>query len=68
MWENFLSPDAASIFWLMLLHCLIGLTAGIVADSKGHFFLLWFLIGLIGGTIALIISIRLPVKWSENKA
>ena len=52
--------DPNFVFWLMLLHCLIGLSASIVADTKGHDFALWLLIGLIGGTFGLIASIRLP--------
>ncbi len=60
MLNSILNPSPESFFLLMLLHCLIGLMAGIVADTKGYSFLNWLIIGLIGGTIALIFSIRLP--------
>lgn len=50
--------DPTFVFILMLLHCLIGLTAAIVADTKGNSFLLWLIIGVIGGTFGLIASLR----------
>ena len=59
---SLLNPDPNFVFWLMLLHCLIGLSASIVADSKGYSFPLWLLIGSIGGTFGLIASLRLPKK------
>ncbi|WP_373479868.1 hypothetical protein [Geminocystis sp.] len=62
MSEIFINLDANFIFVLMLLHCFIGLCAGIVADIKGYSFLLWLLIGLTGGTFALIASLRLQSK------
>jgi hypothetical protein len=62
MSEIFLNPNPNFVFYLILLHCLIGLTAGIVADTKGYFFPLWLLIGLIGGTFGLIGSLTLKSK------
>lgn len=62
MSEFFISTYPNFIFSLMLLHCLIGLTAGIVADTKGYFFPLWLLIGIIGGTFGLIASLTLKSK------
>ncbi|MBL1210391.1 hypothetical protein [Geminocystis sp. GBBB08] len=62
MSEIFTNIDPNLVFSLMLLHCLIGLTAGIIADSKGYFFSLWLLIGIMGGTFALIASINLKSK------
>ena len=59
------NPDPNFVFWLMLLHCAIGFTASIVADSKGHSYPLWLLIGLIGGTFGLIASLRLQ-KLNTN--
>lgn len=50
------------IFWLMLLHCIIGLLAAIVAEQKGYSFLFWLFIGLIGGTFGLITALFKPVK------
>lgn len=54
--------DPTFIFCLMLLHCLIGLAAAIVADSKGNSFLQWLIIGMIGGTFGLIASVRCERK------
>lgn len=62
MSEFFANTEPSFIFSLMLLHCLIGLTAGIVADTKGYFFPLWLLIGIIGGTFGLIASLTLKSK------
>lgn len=59
MIDIFYSPDPNLVFYLILLHCLIGLTAAIVADSKGYSFLIWLGIGAIAGTFALIASLTL---------
>ncbi|AUC60869.1 hypothetical protein AA637_06760 [Cyanobacterium sp. HL-69] len=53
------NPSPNVIFLLALLHCFIGLSAGIVADTKGYSFALWLLIGAIAGTFGLIASLRL---------
>ena len=63
MSEIFSNPDPNFVFWLMLLHCLIGLSAAIVADSKGYSFSVWLLIGFLGGTFALIASLILKSKF-----
>ncbi|MGY6529322.1 MAG: hypothetical protein ACXITR_05285 [Cyanobacterium sp.] len=52
-------PSPNAVFLLALLHCFIGLLAGIVADTKGYSFALWLLIGAIAGTFGLIASLRL---------
>jgi hypothetical protein len=62
MFDFFINTDPIFVFFLMLLHCLIGLTAGIVADTKGYFFPLWLFLGIIGGTFALITSLTLKSK------
>ncbi|MBE9223301.1 hypothetical protein IQ215_11390 [Cyanobacterium stanieri LEGE 03274] len=60
------NPDPNIIFLLALLHCLIGLSAGIVADTKGYSFALWLLIGAIAGTLGLITSLRLKPLIRAN--
>lgn len=57
---NFIiNPDPNIVFVLALLHCFIGLLAGIVADIKGYSFALWLLIGAIAGSFGLLASLRL---------
>ena len=65
MGELFTLPEPSLVFLLMLLHCLIGLSAAIVADQKGYPFTLWLIIGLIGGTIALIAALFLSPKYDQ---
>ncbi|BAQ65445.1 hypothetical protein GM3709_2210 [Geminocystis sp. NIES-3709] len=60
--------DPNFVFLLMLLHCFIGLTAAIIADTKGHSFPLWLIIGVIGGSFGLIASIKVQPKMSVNKS
>ncbi len=62
MGELFINPEPSLVFLLMLLHCLIGLNAAIVADQKGYLFTFWLIIGLIGGTIGLIAALFLSSK------
>jgi hypothetical protein len=59
------NPSASLVFFLLLFHCLIGLGAAIVADLKAHSFLKWLIMGLIGGTFALIFSVVI-LKSNEN--
>ena len=62
MFTNF-DLDPNFVFWLTVLHCSIGFSATAVAVRKGHNFFLWLLLGLLGGTIGLIASLRLkPVN------
>ncbi len=56
------NPDPNFVFLMMLLHCFVGLAAGIIADTKGYSFALWLLIGTIGGTFGLIASVILKPK------
>jgi uncharacterized membrane-anchored protein len=49
-----------STFYLLAsLHCVIGTTAAIIAVNKGYSLWRWLLIGLVGGTFALVWSIFL---------
>lgn len=50
------------IIVLMGLHCIIGLTAALLARQQGRPFLPWIFWGLLGGTIALIAAIVRPVN------
>lgn len=59
------NPNPTFVFWLMLLHCLIGLCAAIIADRKNRSFPLWLLIGIIGGTLSLILVLFSPVKEND---
>jgi hypothetical protein len=45
---------------LMILHCVIGIAAAVVAMQRGLSFRRWIWIGLLGGTIALIAALRTP--------
>ena len=56
------NPDPSFVFWVALLHCLIGLGSAIVADNKGYSFIKWLGIGLLAGTLGLILSLRLELK------
>jgi hypothetical protein len=47
---------------LMILHCVIGVMAAVVAQQRGLSFRRWIWIGLLGGTIALIAALRSPSK------
>jgi Na+-transporting NADH:ubiquinone oxidoreductase subunit NqrE len=49
-----LYPDGGAILALSALHCAIGLAAALVAQRRGLPFRKWLVIGLIGGTAALI--------------
>jgi VIT1/CCC1 family predicted Fe2+/Mn2+ transporter len=42
------------VYGLMILHCIIGGFAAVIAKSKGFHFGKWIILGLIGGTPALI--------------
>lgn len=64
--DIFSNPDPNLVFWLMLLHCFVGLSATIIADSKGYSFPLWLLIGCLGGTFGLIASLILKSKLSNQ--
>lgn len=54
--------DPLSFSFLMLLHCIIGAIAALVAQRKGLSFSRWLVWGLIGGTIALITALLAKPK------
>ncbi|MEL7313489.1 MAG: hypothetical protein AAFN08_00880 [Cyanobacteria bacterium J06559_3] len=51
---------------MMVLHCVVGLTATRVASRKGADTAKWLLWGLIGGTVALITALKLPPRSPES--
>ena len=52
-----LTDNLPLIVCLMVLHCVVGTAAGLVAKRKGKNFPLWLGLGLIGGTFALIAAL-----------
>jgi len=47
--------------WMLFgLHCAVGLVAAQIARGKGYSPQVWLLWGLVGGTVALIHSLRRP--------
>lgn len=55
-------PLDPTLYLLLNLHCLMGGLAAVVAARKGYRLERWLLWGLIGGTGALIIAVRMPQK------
>ena len=51
---------------LMILHCIIGSVAAGIAKSKGFNFRKWIVLGLIGGTPALIAVWFLPAQQNTQ--
>ncbi|MEO1095852.1 MAG: hypothetical protein AAFX01_13235 [Cyanobacteria bacterium J06638_28] len=47
---------------MMFLHCLIGLIAAKVAYRKGAELSGWLIWGMIGGTLSLIMALRMPIQ------
>ncbi len=54
-------PVFPTIYWMLTLHCIIGLLAAMIADRKGFNLNRWLLWGLIGGTVALV-----TVLWKKG--
>lgn len=54
-------------YFLMVLHCVIGTAAALVAKRRGLNFRLWLGLGLLGGTLALIAASLVPVQNVESK-
>ncbi|WLT39173.1 hypothetical protein NON20_05875 [Synechocystis sp. B12] len=52
-------PIVTQVIILGTAHCLLGLTATVIAYGKGRNFRRWLAIGLIGGTPALVAAIVL---------
>lgn len=51
-----------SIAVMLFFHCLIGLIAAQMAYRKGADLGVWLLWGMVGGTLALVTALRLPVQ------
>jgi hypothetical protein len=49
-----LHPDGGAIVTASVLHCTIGFAAALVAQRRGLPFRKWLVMGLVGGTVALI--------------
>jgi uncharacterized membrane protein YeaQ/YmgE (transglycosylase-associated protein family) len=62
-----LSLDPA-FYPLLIFHCLIGAIAALVAKQKGYNFLLWLILGFIGGTFAFMGIIVMKDKTKEPDA
>lgn len=58
-------PIDPKIYFLLNLHCLLGGIAAVVAARKGYRLGRWLLIGLVGGTPALVAAIVLKAKQIE---
>ena len=48
------------VYLPLFLHCVIGLVAAQVAQRKGYDLGLWFVWGLVGGTLALVDALLRP--------
>lgn len=55
-------PITPILSLLFGLHCVIGIIAAIIAQNKGLNFRRWLILGLIGGTVALIAVLVNPSK------
>lgn len=49
--------EPGNLYLLLGLHSIIGVTAAIIAQKKGLNFPLWLILGLIGGTVALVAAL-----------
>jgi hypothetical protein len=56
------SVTGSDLLFAFSLHCLIGGIATIIAGLKGYRLGAWLLLGLIGGTFALVAAIALQEK------
>ncbi|MGL5511034.1 MAG: hypothetical protein ACRC2J_02255 [Microcoleaceae cyanobacterium] len=50
--------------FLMIVHCLVGISAALLAKSKGYQFNHWIIGSLIGGSFALILA---AVAHNQNE-
>jgi len=55
-------PLEPNPYLLLTLHCIIGIIAALLARRKGFDFRRWLIIGLIGGTPALIVALVVKPK------
>jgi hypothetical protein len=64
MFDTLNNPSV--ILTLAILHAIIGAIAAFVAQQKGRSYPRWLIIGLIGGTPALIVALLLkPTSVSQ---
>lgn len=50
-------PLQPYLYLLLAGHCIIGAIAAIIAQRKGYKLLTWVILGLIGGTAALVAAL-----------
>ena len=55
-------PFDPTLYWLFNFHCLIGGIAAVVSNRKGYALVPWLFWGLLGGTLALIVALRLKPR------
>ncbi|MEQ9668274.1 hypothetical protein [Coleofasciculus sp. G2-EDA-02] len=55
-------PLQLNPYLLLTIHCIIGIIAALLARHKGFDFRRWLIIGLIGGTPALIVALVVKPK------
>jgi uncharacterized membrane protein YedE/YeeE len=60
-------PIAPTLYLLLNFHCLMGGIAAVVAARKGRKLSTWLLLGLVGGTVALVGAIVLKPVRSESE-
>lgn len=65
-------PDVAAVSWpletiiMMFLHCLMGLVAARIAYQKGADLGQWLVLGIAGGTPALIVAMAMQAAADSN--
>ncbi|MGK7873343.1 MAG: hypothetical protein AB4426_08520 [Xenococcaceae cyanobacterium] len=52
----------STLYLLFSAHCLIGVIAAVVAQQKGYSLGRWIILGLMGGTVALVFAL-----WMKSK-
>jgi uncharacterized membrane-anchored protein len=57
-------PIDPTLYFLLNFHCLLGGIAAVIAKRKGYSLGLWLILGLIGGTATLIVTLLMKAKKS----
>jgi len=57
-----ISLNIRLLYFLLFLHCLIGSLGALIAANKGYNRLIWLLLGLLGGTFTLVVTLTLDQK------
>ncbi|WP_346291843.1 hypothetical protein [Sphaerothrix gracilis] len=52
------ATNQALLYTLLLLHCLMGLIAALIAQRKRLNFSTWFVWGAVGGTLAFFMALN----------